>query len=53
VDELTRQVNIDPGRVAGILLTLELQGLVNQEPGKHFRRTDETLCASSEIENSR
>lgn len=53
VDELTRQVNIDPGRVAGILLTLELQGLVHQEPGKLFRRTDETPCASSEMENSR
>jgi len=53
VDELTRQVNIDAGRVAGILLTLELQGLVNQDPGKLFRRTDETPCASSEMETSR
>ena len=53
VDELTRQVNIDAGRVAGILLTLELHGLVNQDPGKLFRRTDETPCASSEMETSR
>jgi DNA processing protein len=41
VDELTRQVNIDPGRIAGILLTLELQGLVLQDPGKLFRRADD------------
>jgi len=34
-------------------LTLELQGLVNQDPGKLFRRTDETPCASSEMETSR
>ncbi|HSO18909.1 MAG TPA: DNA-processing protein DprA [Desulfosarcina sp.] len=37
VDELTRQLDIDSGRLAGILLTLELQGLVRQEPGKLFR----------------
>ena len=37
VDELTRQVGMDPGRVAGILLTLELQELATQEPGKLFR----------------
>ena len=53
VDDLTRQVNIDAGRVAGILLTLELQGLVHQEPGKLFRRADEGPCSSSEMKNSR
>jgi len=53
VDDLTRQVNIDAGRVAGILLTLELQGLVNQDPGKFFRRTDETPSASSKMVTSR
>ena len=53
VDELTRQVNIDAGRVAGILLTLELHGIVQQEPGKLFRRTDEASSASSEIINNR
>lgn len=37
VDELTRQAAIDSGRVAGILLELELEGLVQQEPGKLFR----------------
>lgn len=53
VDDLTRQVAIDAGRVAGILLTLELQGLVHQEPGKLFRRTDEGPGLSSEMKNSR
>lgn len=37
VDELTRQAAIDTGRVAGILLELELEGLVQQDPGKLFR----------------
>jgi len=40
VDELIRQVDMDPGRMAGVLLTLELQGLVRQEPGKLFRLTE-------------
>lgn len=53
VDDLTRQVNIDPGRVAGILLTLELQGLVRQEAGKLFRRSDETGCVPGEEINNR
>ena len=39
VDELIRQIGMAPGRMAGILLTLELQGLVKQEPGKLFRLT--------------
>jgi DNA processing protein len=42
VDELTRQVAIASGRVAGILLTLELKGLIRQEPGKLFRLSEET-----------
>jgi DNA processing protein len=53
VDELIRQVHMDPGRIAGILLTLELQGLVKQEPGKLFRLTDGAGGASSEMENRR
>jgi DNA processing protein len=40
VDELTRQLAIDPGRLAAVLLTLELEGLVRQEPGKRFRRKE-------------
>ena len=40
VDALTRQLSIDSGRLAAVLLTLELQGLVRQEPGKLFRLSE-------------
>ena len=40
VDDLTRQLAIEPGRLAAVLLTLELRGLVRQEPGKLFRRSE-------------
>ncbi len=53
VDELIRQVNLDPGRTAGILLTLELQGLAKQEPGKLFRLADTAAGGSREVENRR
>jgi len=53
VDELIRQVSMDPGRTASILLTLELQGLVKQEPGKLFRLTHGGAMASSEMGNNR
>jgi len=53
VDDLTRQVNIDPGRLVGILLTLELQGLVRQEAGKLFHRSDEACCTSGQETNNR
>jgi DNA processing protein len=46
VDELIRQVKMDPGRMAGILLTLELQGLARQDPGKLFRLTDKATGMS-------
>ena len=46
VDELIRQLKMDPGRMAGILLTLELQGLARQDPGKLFRLTDKAAGMS-------
>jgi hypothetical protein len=46
-------VNIDPGRVVGILLTLELQGLVRQEAGKLFHRSDDACWASGQETNNR
>jgi DNA processing protein len=49
VDELIRQIGMDPGRMAGILLSLELQGLVKQEPGKLFRLT--AAMASRAMDN--
>jgi DNA processing protein len=53
VDELIRQANMDPGRMAGILLTLELQGLAKQEPGKLFRLTDKAAGMSSKTRTDR
>ncbi len=40
VDDLTRRLKLDPGQLASILLGLELKGLVRQDPGKLFSRTD-------------
>ena len=53
VDELIRQTKMDPGRMAGILLTLELQGLAKQEPGKLFRLTDKAAGMSSKTKTDR
>ena len=36
IDDLIRNVPVEPGRIAGILLKLELNGLVQQSPGKFF-----------------
>jgi DNA processing protein len=53
VDELIRQVDMDPGRIAGILLTLELQGLARQDPGKLFRLTEKAAGMSRETHSDR
>jgi DNA processing protein len=36
IDELVREISMEPGRVSSILLKLELEGLVQQIPGKFF-----------------
>ena len=36
IDDVTRRVTLEPGRVASMLLQLELKGLVQQSAGKHF-----------------
>lgn len=36
IDEITRRVSMDPGTLSGILLKLELKGIVYQSPGKLF-----------------
>lgn len=36
MDELCRRSDMNSGRLAGILLTLELKGKVSQSPGTHF-----------------
>ena len=36
IDDLGRKISMDPGKLASILLKLELQGVVQQSPGKLF-----------------
>jgi DNA processing protein len=36
IDNLARRLAISPGRLSGLLLQLELKGLVSQSPGKRF-----------------
>lgn len=38
IDELVRELDLDPGELSGILLSMELVGLVKQLPGKMFVR---------------
>ena len=39
IDDLARQLSLAPGRLPGLLLQLELKGLVGQSPGKRFSLT--------------
>ena len=36
IDDIIRKLRIEPGKLSGILLSLELKGIVLQTPGKHF-----------------
>jgi DNA processing protein len=36
IDELSRKISIESGKLSGILLKLELNGMVMQSPGKYF-----------------
>lgn len=38
IDMICEALNMDAGRISGILLDLELQGLIRQHPGKMFSR---------------
>jgi DNA processing protein len=42
VDDLGRKLSLSPGRLASILLHLELNGFVQQYPGNFFARVDDT-----------
>jgi DNA processing protein len=44
IDDLMRKTSITPGRLSGILLQLELLGLVEQTPGKLFCLSAEGGC---------
>jgi DNA processing protein len=41
IDDLSHMLGFDSGKTAGILLELELKGLVNQSPGKLFSAKEE------------
>jgi len=36
IDDLVRKLSVEPGKLASVLLNLELKGLVEQSPGKLF-----------------
>ena len=36
IDEIVRKTGLEPGKTAGVLLRLEMQGRITQEPGKYF-----------------
>lgn len=36
IDDLARKISMEPGKLSGILLKLEVQGAVHQAPGKFF-----------------
>ncbi len=40
IDNLIRKMEIEPGKLSSILLKLELQGIVQQAPGKLFTRCE-------------
>jgi DNA processing protein len=42
IDELVRKLTMDAGRLSGILLQLELKGIVTQQPGKLFSVADDS-----------
>ncbi len=41
IDDIMRQLSIDPGRLSAVLLELELKGFVTQSPGKLFSISEE------------
>jgi DNA processing protein len=40
IDELVRKISMEPGKLASILLKLELNGMIQQLPGKFFMLSD-------------
>jgi len=41
IDDILRSTGFNPGKLAGILLKLELEGVVNQSPGNFFSTCEE------------
>jgi DNA processing protein len=42
IDKLVRKISMEPGQLSGILLKLELNGTIQQLPGKFFILTDQS-----------
>ena len=42
IDKLVRKISIEPGQLSSILLKLELNGVIQQLPGKFFKTADNT-----------
>ena len=42
IDNLIRKVSMEPGKLSGILLKLELNGMIQQLPGKFFKLSDQS-----------
>ncbi|MEW6671072.1 MAG: DNA-processing protein DprA [Thermodesulfobacteriota bacterium] len=40
IDDLVRKLSMEPGKMAGILLKLELMGIARQLPGKYFSKEE-------------
>jgi DNA processing protein len=38
IDHIVRMADMDPGEVSGVLMKMELKGLIRQQPGKMFTR---------------
>ncbi len=38
IDEIANQCSLDPGRLAAVLMQLELKGIIARSPGKYFQR---------------
>jgi DNA processing protein len=43
IDKLVRKISMAPGKISSILLKLELNGMVQQLPGKFFILSDKTI----------
>ena len=44
IDELARKISMEPGKLLSLLLKLELNGMVQQSPGKLFSILEDTMA---------
>ena len=48
IDNIAREISMEPGKLSSILLQLELKGIVQQSPGKLFSII-ENICQDNRI----